>query len=204
VRDPAIPRLVLASASPRRTALLAQLGLPHEVRPAHILEEAWPGETPVEHVERLAAAKASAVAASHPDALVLGGDTVVLLDDALLGKPTDTEGAVRMLLSLSGREHTVVSALALAGPAGAGPSVVTRTAQVEMRAFDEWAARAYVATGEPMDKAGAYGIQGAGAALVSRVEGDYYTVVGLPVSGLIDLLREAGWPYGFGGLGTGR
>ena len=203
MKDSTPPRLVLASESPRRAALLTQLGIPHEVHPARIPEEERPGETPGEHVERLAAAKARAVAASHADALVLGGDTVVVLGGVLLGKPADEEEAVRMLLSLSGRDHTVVSALALAGPAGAEPRVVTRTARVEMRAFDEADASAYVATGEPMDKAGAYGIQGAGAALVSRVDGDYYTVVGLPVSGLVDLLAEAGWRYGFGGLGPG-
>ncbi len=195
-----VPPLVLASASPRRTELLTRLGLAHTVDPAHVAEDHLAGETPEEHVERLARAKAAAVALRHPDALVLAGDTVVVRDGAILGKPATQEEAKSMLTSLSGRTHTVVSGLALAGP-GAG-EVHSRhdTAQVRFRRLAAQEVAEYVATGEPMDKAGGYGIQGMGGALVTGVEGDYYTVVGLPVSGLVALLAAAGWRYAFGGL----
>ncbi|HSG47027.1 MAG TPA: nucleoside triphosphate pyrophosphatase [Longimicrobiales bacterium] len=194
------PPLVLASGSPRRTALLAGLGLVHTVCPSHIPETVLPGETPEAHVERLSREKAAEVAARHLGALVLAGDTVVVRDGEILGKPRDPEDARAMLRSLSGREHRVVSGLALAGP-GAG-EIVSRhdTARVVFRELAEADIAAYVATGEPLDKAGAYGIQGMGGVLVTRVEGDYYTVVGLPLSGLVALLAAAGWRYGFGGL----
>ena len=193
------PPLVLASASPRRTAILQMLGLAHEVVATHIPEEFHPSETPDGHVERLAREKALAGARSRPDALVLGGDTVVVLDGVVLGKPAGPEDAVAMLLRLSGRRHVVHSGLALAEPRGVVHSAVDRTGVV-FRPFAEAEARAYVATGEPLDKAGAYGIQERGAALVSEIEGDYYTVVGLPVAALLSLLERAGWGYTFGGL----
>lgn len=194
-----VPPLVLASASPRRTHLLAMLGLAHEVWPAHVPEEPLVGEEPDAHVRRLAGEKASTVARDRPEALVLAGDTVVVRDGAILGKPVDPGDAVRMLLSLAGRDHVVASGLALAVPGGAVHVRVDR-ARVSFRPFREADARAYVATGEPLDKAGAYGIQGRGAALVDRVEGDYHTVVGLPVSGLVKLFEAAGWRYVFGRL----
>jgi septum formation protein len=193
------PPLVLASASPRRAAILQMLGLAHEVLATHIPEEFDPRETPDGHVERLAREKALTGARSRPDALVLGGDTVVVLDGVVLGKPAGPEDAVAMLLRLSGRRHVVHSGLALAEPGGVVHLAVDRTGVV-FRPFDEAEARAYVATGEPLDKAGAYGIQGMGAALVSEIEGDYYTVVGLPVAALLSLLQRAGWGYTFGGL----
>jgi septum formation protein len=174
-----VPRLVLASASPRRTELLARLGLEHDVDPAHISEETLAGETPQEHV---------------------AGDTVVVRDGSILGKPSDAAEAREMLTSLAGRSHTVLSGLALAGP---GPAeILSRhdVARVVFRPLTPQDVEDYVATGEPMDKAGGYGIQGMGGAMVTRVEGDYYTVVGLPVSGLVSLLAEAGWRYAFGGL----
>ena len=194
------PPLVLASGSPRRTALLERWGIPHSVDPARIPEDVLPGETPQLHVERLAREKAEAVAHRHPGSLVLAGDTVVVLDDEILGKPRDAAHAGAMLRRLAGRGHVVLTGLALAGP---GPGVVRSrwdAARVLFRALDDTDVESYVATGEPLDKAGAYGIQGAGGTLVSRVEGDYHTVVGLPASGLLALLDDAGWRPAFGGL----
>jgi nucleoside triphosphate pyrophosphatase len=192
------PRLVLASGSPRRADVLRQLGLEPAVRPADVDEAYLPGEMPAEHVDRLARAKAEAVARVEPGALVVGGDTIVLDGDRVLAKPTGPADAVAMLRSLSGRTHEVLSGLAIAGPHGT-VSAVTRTT-VRMRAFDGDTASAYVATGEPLDKAGAYGIQGQGAALVEGVDGDYYSVVGFPVGAFLDLLERAGWRFDFAGL----
>lgn len=194
----ATPALVLASGSPRRTALLSRWGLAHTVDPARIPEEVMDGEGVEDYVERLARAKATLVAGRHAGSLVLAGDTEVVLDGRILGKPRDAEDAVEMLRSLSGRTHRVVTGLALADTGG----VRSRwdAATVTFRDLTDLDIRTYVATGEPLDKAGGYGIQGLGGALVTRVEGDYHTVVGLPVSGLVALLAEAGWRYAFGAL----
>jgi septum formation protein len=189
---------ILASASPRRSEILDTLGILHQVVPAHIDETLHPGEGPRDHVLRLARGKAAAVAGLYPGAWVLAGDTVVVVDGEILGKPADDGDALGMLLRLAAREHEVISALALAVPVGARLLSGSRTTRVRFRSFGEAEARAYVATGEPMDKAGAYGIQGRGAALVEAVSGDYSGVVGLPVSLLVELLDEAGRPYGFG------
>jgi septum formation protein len=175
------------------------LGLAHEVLAVDVREDLLDGETPDGHVERLAREKALAGARARPDALVLGGDTVVVLNGVVLGKPAGPEDAVATLLRLSGERHVVHSGLALVEPGGQVHSTVDR-AGVVFRWFDEATARAYVATGEALDKAGAYGIQGRGAALVSEIDGDYYTVVGLPVGALVTLLGRAGWGYTFGGL----
>lgn len=194
------PRLVLASGSPRRTELLSRLGIAHEVDPAHIAEDVLPGEAPGPHVERLAREKARSVAARWPDVWVLAGDTVVVRDGEILGKPANEAQARQMLTGLAGRAHQVVSGLALAEP-GTG-RVYSRhdMARVVFRRLADREIAEYVATGEPLDKAGAYGIQGMGGALVTRVEGDYHTVVGLPLSGLVTLLEEAGLRYAFGSL----
>lgn len=191
-------RLVLASASPRRLDILRQLGLDPGVHPADVDERLLPGEEPGAHVRRLARAKAAHVSAREPGALVVAGDTVVVRDGTVLGKPRDPDDALTMLVSLSGRTHHVLSGLAVAGPSGIFDAV-TRTA-VRFCDFDPEHARRYVETGEPMDKAGAYGIQGLGAVLVSEVSGDYYSIVGLPVPALLDLLERAGWRYEFGRL----
>ena len=201
------PRLVLASASPRRRDILRQLDLEPEIRSADVDEAYLPGESPAEHVERLARAKADAIAGALPavgrgDVLVVGGDTVVVDGDRVLVKPADEEDAVSTLMTLAGRSHLVLSGLAVASVPAAGgrvPTVsgVARTA-VRMRAFDEAMARSYVGTGEPMDKAGSYGIQGRGAALVEAVDGDYYSVVGFPVGLFLDLLARLGWTFDFG------
>jgi septum formation protein len=192
------PRLVLASGSPRRLEALRQLGLTAEVRPSAVDEAYLPGESPAAHVERLARAKAAAEAGHQPDALVIAGDTVVVLDGRVLGKPKDEADAVCTLLSLASRTHEVLTALAIAGKHGTVSSVCR--ASVRFRDFDGDTARRYVETGEPLDKAGAYGIQGLGAALVDSIAGDYYCVVGFPVGAFLDLLARAGWRYDFGRL----
>jgi septum formation protein len=191
-------RLVLASSSPRRADILRQLGLDPEVVPADVDETYLPAESPMEHVERLARHKATHVAQTETDALVVGGDTVVVDRARVLGKPKNVDEAVEMLRGLAGRPHEVLSGLALAGVHGL-VSGVARTV-VRFREFDDATARRYAETGEPMDKAGAYGIQGLGAALVEGLEGDYYSVVGFPVGVFSDLLGLAGWRYDFGRL----
>ncbi len=183
--------LTLASASPRRRQLLDMLGIPVVVKPSHIPEIHEPGESPEAYTVRLARAKAASV----PGDWVLGADTTVVLDGRLLEKPSDPADAVRMLSMLQGRTHDVVTAVALvAGGALRERVDVTR---VTFRPMDERFLRAYVATGEPMDKAGAYGIQGYGAALVERIDGDFFSVMGLPVRLVIELLGAAGWAYEF-------
>jgi septum formation protein len=193
-----IPSLVLASGSPRRADVLRQLGLAPVVRTSEVDETPLPGEAPAAQVERLARSKATAVAADFPGAVVVGGDTVVVDGDRILGKPSDAAEAVRMLVSLSGRTHAVLSGVAVVTET----AVVSEVARADVRlgTVDRALAERYVATGEPMDKAGAYGIQGLGAALVDSVEGDYYTVVGFPVGAFLRLLERAGWRYDFGRL----
>ncbi|MBW3554540.1 MAG: Maf family protein [Gemmatimonadetes bacterium] len=191
--------MVLASASPRRRQLLQQLGLAVEVRPADVDESALPGERPGDHVERLARAKAEAVAATESNALVIGGDTVVVLDGEILTKPAEDHDAVAMLLRLQGREHRVATGVAVAASEGRTVSAVV-SAAVRFRPFDRALAEAYVATGEPADKAGAYGIQGYGSVLVEEVRGDYFAVMGLPVARVVVLLEELGYRYAFGRL----
>ena len=191
--------LILASASPRRRHLLEQLGLVFRVVPADVDESPLSDEAPAPHVQRLALDKARAVAASHPDAVVIGGDTVVVLDGEVLTKPADPGEAVDMLLRLQGREHRVETGLAVVAPNGRSASDVVGV-DVWFRPFDQAWAERYVATGEPMDKAGAYGIQGYGAALVRKVHGDYFAVMGLPVSRVVMLLQDLGYRYDFNGL----
>jgi nucleoside triphosphate pyrophosphatase len=186
------PTLTLASASPRRRQLLEMLGLRIEVRPSTIPEIRGTEETPIGYVERLAREKALSV----PGELVLGADTTVLLDDQLLEKPTDAEDALRMLRLLQGRSHEVITSVALAAK-GVVRQATDVTAVIFHPCSDEFL-RAYIATGEPMDKAGAYGIQGYGAALVERIDGDFFGVMGLPVRLVLRLLEEAGYPYRFG------
>lgn len=183
--------VVLASGSPRRRQLLEMLGIPIVVQPASIPEIRAPGEAPVAYAERLAREKAATV----PGRYVLGADTTVVLGGAVLEKPRDPDDAVRMLCALQGRTHEVVTAVALAS----GGAVRQRTdvTAVTFRPADEPFLRAYVATGEPLDKAGAYGIQGYGAALVERIDGDFFGVMGLPVRLVLELLGEAGWRYEF-------
>ena len=189
-------RFILASQSPRRADILRQLGLVPEISPANVDESLLQRERPAEHVERLARAKAGLIAESERDALVVGGDTIVVHKDAILGKPKDQEAAIDMLSDLSGSRHEVLSGIAVAGPHGIISTVATAT--VRMRTYDRNTAAAYVATGEPMDKAGGYGIQGLGASLVESVDGDYYAVIGFPVASFVALLEAIGFRYDFG------
>lgn len=186
-----MPELVLASGSPRRRQLLEMLGIPVQVRPANIPESARPGESPAEYAERLAVEKTGAV----PGEFVLGADTIVVLDESVLEKPADAQEAVAMLLRLQGKTHQVVTACALRSPTGL--HTATDITRVTFRQVEEDVIRAYVATGEPLDKAGAYGIQGYGAALVEGIEGDFFGVMGLPVRLVLDLLERGGWRYTF-------
>lgn len=189
-------RVILASASPRRRELLALIGIAHEVRPADIDESVMPDEAPVPHAERLARAKAHAVAESNPHAVVIAADTIVVVDGDILGKPRDAAHAAAMLTRLAGREHTVVTAIAVARDAKT-ESAVERV-QVTFRTLTHAEIAAYIATGEPLDKAGAYGIQGFGATIVERVDGDYFSVMGLGLRRLVELLGRVGVEYQFG------
>ena len=184
-------KLVLASSSPRRRQLLEMLGIEILVHPANVQEIPLPREAPGAYVRRLARDKARAV----PGELVLGADTTVVLDGALLEKPRDAEDAVDMLRRLQGRKHEVLTAVCLVSAAGTFEAMDTTA--VWFRAVDDQTLRAYVATGEPMDKAGAYGIQGYGASLVERIEGDFFSVMGLPLRLVLELLARSGRPYTF-------
>jgi septum formation protein len=195
---PMPPPLVLASQSPRRAELIGRLGLTFETVPADIDESYLHGETPPQHAERLSREKALKIAAERPDALVVGSDTIVVIDGEVLGKPRDRAHAIEMLTRLSGREHEVCTGVAVAH-AGRVRSALERV-RVRFRELDARACEEYVATGEPMDKAGAYGIQGFGSALVEGIEGDYFAVMGLPVVRMLGLIEHFGWRYGFGTL----
>ena len=197
--------LVLASASPRRQELLRNAGIPFTTQAADVDETPFPGESARTCAERLAKEKALKVARDHPHAHVLGADTVVVLDDQILNKPVDVEDAVRMLRLLSGRVHQVITGVCLVNPVGAPqPSVLAKppapapytvfttddrqlllaseTTSVTMSEISEAEIREYVATGEPMDKAGAYAIQGRASRWIPHIKGDYSNVVGLPLS----------------------
>jgi septum formation protein len=182
--------LVLASASPRRQELLRNAGLTFEVQPADIPEDPLPGEQPKDCAERLAREKALAIARLRPDAAVLGADTVVVIDNQILGKPADASDAARMLRLLSGRTHQVITGVCLV--ANGRSSVASETTSVTVSEISEKEIADYVASGEPMDKAGAYAIQGIASRWIPRFEGDYGNVVGLPVALVFRMLRQAG------------
>lgn len=190
------PPVILASASPRRRELLTLVGIPHTVRPADIDESVLPGEIPAEHAERLARTKAQTLASAEPGTVVIAADTIVVLDGDILGKPANVAHARDMLGRLSGRTHTVVTGMACAfnGRLVSGVEEVA----VTFKTLSEGAIAEYLATGEPMDKAGSYGIQGFGATIVRRIDGDYFAVMGLSLVCLIDLLGQLGVTYHFG------
>ena len=185
--------LVLASKSPRRKQLLEMLGIPVLVSASDVQEVPLPRELPAAYSRRLARDKARAV----PGEFVLGADTIVVIDGTILEKPADPADAVRMLDRLQGQRHEVITSICLVAH-GREYEAADVTAVYFRPATREWLA-AYVATGEPMDKAGAYGIQGYGAALVDRIEGDFFGVMGLPVRKVLDLMAQAGRPYRFTG-----
>lgn len=182
--------LVLASASPRRRELLGHIGVPFEVSVSAADENIAPGLPPEEAVKTLAVRKAEAVFNDRPDAVVLGADTIVVSDGRILGKPADEEGAREMLRSLSGRKHMVYTGVAILSKERR-ESFVSAT-EVEFYPLEDEEINTYVSTGEPMDKAGAYGIQGFGAVFIKGIAGDYYTVVGLPVAEVARRLRNYG------------
>lgn len=206
-------KIVLASASPRRRELLSGLGLSFEVLPSQVPEEeseAVPPSEAAAHALTLARRKAEDVSArvragngpvqaarpGEPPAagiLVVAADTLVVLPDRVLGKPSSEEEAVEMLRALSGREHRVVTGVVVAEPATGRTHGAAEETRVFFRALDDRAIRDYVATGEPADKAGAYAVQGVGSLLVERIEGDYFNVVGLPLGCLAGLCRRFGF-----------
>ena len=194
--------IVLASASPRRQQLLRNAGIPFEVQPADVDETPLAGEPAQKCAERLAREKALKVWRDRAGAVVLGADTVVVVDEAILGKPADAKDAARMLRMLSGREHRVITGICLvrsAARAGADDweaetaeiRTAAETTLVTMSALSDEEIREYVATGEPMDKAGAYAIQGMASRWIPRIEGDYSNVVGLPISLVYRMVRSS-------------
>jgi septum formation protein len=189
---------VLASQSPRRRDLLDLVGIAHEVRPADVDERTRPGEGPAAYVERLAREKAGAVAdalGAGDDAVVVAADTTVVVDGEILGKPHDEADARATVAWLAGRTHEVFTGMAVRR-GGRVASGVERV-RVTFRRLSADEVTAYVATGEPMDKAGSYGIQGYGATIVERIDGDYFAVMGLSLVRLVGLLAEVGVAYRF-------
>ncbi|KJD46138.1 Maf family protein [Paenibacillus terrae] len=190
------PRIILASTSPRRKELLSFLRLPFDVMPSHADESTPESWTPQQIVETLAVRKAEVVVSiasqSEEDGLVIGSDTIVVLDGLVLGKPVDHADAVRMLTALQGRTHRVFTGVACIYTATGKTLVSHRQTEVTMKPLSHEQIVAYVNTGEPSDKAGAYGIQGLGATLVESIQGCYFNVVGLPLSLLSDMLSEFG------------
>ena len=187
---PAPRRLVLASASPRRAELLTTLGLRFDVRTADVDESVHDREAPSAYVERVALAKAAAIAAADTDALVVAADTTVVLDGRILGKPADADAACAMLDRLSGRAHEVLTGVAVAR--GSDVHGIVEVSRVWFRSLGRAEIEDYVATGEPLDKAGSYAIQGLGGAFVERTEGSWDNIVGLPMAVVARLLAERG------------
>jgi len=185
-------RLILASTSPRRHELLTLLGLPFQVVAPPFVEELMP-QCPVDRqVSEFAAGKARSCVPDHPDALILGSDTLISLGSEVLGKPRNLSDAEAMLRRMAGRAHTIFTAVALVSHAREFCDVQVATVQVVMHAFHEGALAAYLRTGESLGKAGAYSIQGAGGALIDRIEGDYTAAVGLPLRMVAGMLHRRG------------
>jgi len=196
-------RLILASASPRRRELLGAAGIAFVAQSTNIPEVPAPGEQPRAFAERLAREKALAIAAGHQDDAVLGADTIVVVDQLILGKPADARDAERMLRLLCGRTHEVITAVCVIAPGEVreqktssmksgfvSPDVRSESTQVTFSRLSEQEIAFYISTGEPMDKAGAYGIQGIASRWIPRIEGDYSNVVGLPIALVYRMLRE--------------
>ncbi len=186
-------KLILASRSPRRSELLRSLGLDFAVTPSQAKETTDPGQSPEQNATRIARDKARWVARQHPGKYVLGADTMVVLDQEIIGQPADEKDACRILSKLSGRQHKVITGVVLITPeAGEYETVVV--SKVTLKSASENDIRSYVATGEPLDKAGAYAIQGEGSTLIESWEGSHSNIVGLPLEALTDLFQQAGFP----------
>jgi septum formation protein len=186
-------KVILASGSPRRKELLDLTGLKFQVVPPDVDEKVLPEETPKDHVERLALQKAKSVAANNPDDVVIGCDTVVILNGRqILGKPQKKKDAKQMLASLAGREHTVLSSVAAVWHRKNKQRVVTVETRVRMKQIEEWELNWYIESGEPMDKAGAYAIQGKAAIFIEGIVGSHTNVIGLPLMETVMLLRSFG------------
>jgi septum formation protein len=184
--------LILASASPRRQELLREAGISFQVHPAHLNEDQHSGEPPLEYAHRLSREKAETVAQHYPRRYVLGADTIVVIDGEVLGKPQDVKDAERMLRILSGRGHEVSTAVTVVTPAGETETRSTTT-KVFFRELSHDEIQRYVAGGEPMDKAGAYAIQGGAARWTNRIVGEYSNVVGLPLPLVTEMLQKSGF-----------
>ena len=185
--------LVLASASPRRQELLRNAGIPFVAQPSDIPEDAQPGESPETCAQRLAREKALAILQLRPDDFVLGADTIVVIDSQMLNKPESATDAARMLRLLSGHTHKVITGVCLVGRKESVPSFVDvriETTKVSMSEISDREIQDYISTGEPMDKAGAYAIQGIASRWITRIEGDYCNVVGLPIALVYRMLKE--------------
>jgi septum formation protein len=206
MHQPKKPELILASSSPRRQELLREIGIPFQVHAANINEDQLAREPPIDYALRLAREKAQAVAAQYPESYVLGADTIVVLNGEVLGKPQDHADAIRMLRLLSGHKHEVTTAVSLIAPRTVAQSTVTpfkvapstlaqtraSTTKVFFREITEPEIQQYVAGGEPMDKAGAYAIQGGASRWTDRIEGEFSNVVGLPLSLVTEMLKITG------------
>ncbi|MDR4495910.1 MAG: nucleoside triphosphate pyrophosphatase [Nitrospirales bacterium] len=186
------PHLILASTSPRRKELFNLLGIPFEIIPPSTIEDVQGQETPVDHVSRLAREKAGSVASHYPTSLVIGSDTVIELNGDILGKPADLNEARAMLNRLRGRCHLVHTGLALVAKARQIEDTWVETVKVWMKNFSDIDLQTYLKTQDSLGKAGAYSIQGEGAYLIEKIEGDYPTVVGLPLWKTAKLLEQAG------------
>ncbi len=185
-------KFILASASPRRRELLTMIGLEFEVIPSHVPEVHQPGEAPEEYVARLSRDKANAIAAEHPDRWVIAADTTVFYGDQLLEKPVDAADAERMLAIIAGRTHIVYTGVTVVNAAQDWRETRVTESEVRMLPMSERDIAWYVGTGEPLDKAGAYAVQGKGSMFIESVHGNYTNVVGLPLATLFQMLRKAG------------
>jgi septum formation protein len=185
---------VLASSSPRRRELLRNAGIEFEVQTGDVPEVHVPGESPLDFASRLALAKADAIAQQRPHDYVLGADTIVIIEGEILGKPADGSDAARMLRLLSNKIHEVTTAVCLVCPKAKNqhPLAASETTRVHIAALTDNDIAQYIATGEPMDKAGAYAIQGIASRWINHIEGDYFNVVGLPVGLVYGMLRDTG------------
>jgi septum formation protein len=192
-----IVKLILASASPRRAEILSAAGIPFEIRVSRTDESRLPGESPERMVERLARAKAEAVVRElvpTDSLIILGADTVVVISDEILGKPGNAATAREMLLKLRGREHLVITGFALLRTHDKQIRIGHETTRVRFSNMTDAEVEAYVSTDEPLDKAGAYAIQGIAGRYIPRVEGCYFNIVGLPMARVWEAMKELGWP----------